>query len=121
MAVDAGIVFASNGKELALLDEATGAKLDSWLAPPGQSLTGNLLVTDNLIFLHTSQSTYAIDRATLTSVWSTNVAGDLALGNDMLLISDDYGLYAYQLPEPGTMGLIMGAALLVFLPRKKRA
>lgn len=114
MAIDDGIVFAAKGIELELLDEATGAKLNSWFAPPAVALSGNLLVTDNMNFTGTTQGTYAIDRVTLNMVWSTPLLGDLALGNNVLLISTTSGLYAYAVPEPSGAALVASASIACF-------
>jgi outer membrane protein assembly factor BamB len=111
MAIDQGNVFAANGIELDQLDEATGSKVHSWFAPAGASLTGNLLATDNAVIVGTTKGTYAIDRSTLTTLWSLPIQGDLALGNDVLLISTTDGLNAYSVPEPSTGTLLVCCAL----------
>jgi outer membrane protein assembly factor BamB len=110
-AITDGIIFAPNGSELDLLDEATGQKVNQWLAPAGQSLAGNLLVTDNLIFAQTGAATYALNRQTLSPVWSTNMTGDLALGDNMLVISNSIAISAFAVPEPATVWLLSCVAI----------
>jgi outer membrane protein assembly factor BamB len=112
-AFDDGRVFAGNGIELDELDEATGNVLRKWFAPSGEYLAGNLLVTESLIFAQTNRSSYAIDRLTLSPVWSTSSIGDLALGDGMLLISNASSVVAFAVPEPASILIMLagGAAL----------
>jgi hypothetical protein len=118
-AIDQGSVFAANGIELDHLNESTGAKLGSWFAPAGASLTGNLLVTDDMIVVGTTQGTFGINRGTLDTAWSLPVHGDLALGNNVLLISTTSGLNAYAVPEPTTIPL-MGGIIGLYARRLRR-
>ena len=46
---------------------------------------GNLVLTDNLIFVGTNVSTYAIDLATHQPVWSTANVGSLAISSNKVL------------------------------------
>jgi outer membrane protein assembly factor BamB len=61
--------------------EASGALLWSW-SPPTSSETsyvGDVLLTNNLVFLSTNTTIYAIDTTTHQSVWSLPTSGYLAL------------------------------------------
>ncbi|MCC7084350.1 MAG: PQQ-binding-like beta-propeller repeat protein [Pirellulales bacterium] len=120
MAIDQGTVYAANGIELSLLDEATGQKVNSWFAPPSESLEGNLLLTDNVIIAGTTKGTYVIDRSTLTNLWSTSITGDLALGDDTFLISTPNVLYAYAVAEPNAGTLMIAILLCTLLGSKAR-
>jgi hypothetical protein len=120
-AIDQGLVFASNGIELDLLSESTGAKLNSWFAPPGTSLTGNLLVTDDTVIVGTSGGTFGISRAAFSTAWSLPRQGDLALGNNVLLISSNTGLYAYAIPEPASFVLFSTLGLVLALFNRRRS
>jgi outer membrane protein assembly factor BamB len=117
-AIANGTIFAAIGNELDLLDEATGQKVNQWFAPAGQSLAGNLLVTDNLIFVQTGVATYALDRQTLSSVWSTNTTGDLALGDNLLVISNSNAISVFAAPEPATALLLTCAAIGMWRRRR---
>lgn len=114
-----GILFAGNGVQLDLLEEATGNLLDKWFAPAGQSITGNLLVTDTHVFAQTAQTTYALNRNTLTPDWSVNVTGDLALGDGLLLISNSGAVTAFAIPEPTCAALLLSGSLIL-LRRHRR-
>jgi outer membrane protein assembly factor BamB len=69
---------------LDVYDAANGAKLWSWAAPEDIP-SGNLVVTDNLVFARTRAATYAIDIATRQHVWSTPRTGHLALSSNGVL------------------------------------
>ena len=102
--IASGPVYVVNsiGNQLEARDEATGNVLWTW-QPPGNGETtpaGNLILTNNLVFLSTGVATYAIDLTTHQSVWSTPHVGRLALSaNKVLYISSqsDYTVYAYTL------------------------
>ena len=82
---------------LDVYDAASGAKLWSWAAPEDIP-TGNLVVTDNLVFARTRAATYAIDVATRQHVWSTPRTGHLALSsNGVLYIVAPERIDAYEL------------------------
>jgi hypothetical protein len=119
LAIDDGIIFAANGIELTLFDEATGNKLDSWFAPPGEALQRNLLVTENLIFLGTAEGTYGLDRSSLEIVWQSDLTGDLAFGEDMLFISTTSAIYAFAVPEPGSSCLVLATVSLIAFHRRR--
>jgi outer membrane protein assembly factor BamB len=44
-----------------------------------------MIVTDNLIFVSTEFTTYAVDLVSQTEVWSYQAGGHLALSNDGIL------------------------------------
>ena len=119
LAVDDGILFVRSGSNVSLLRESDGAQLSTWSAPA--ALTSNILVSENLIFAGTNSTTYAIDRATLQTVWSTPIGGDLALGDGMLLISNNNGVTAFSaVPEPSGYTLLMiGGSLIGWTARHR--
>lgn len=106
-AVADGIVFANNGIEVDLFDEATGAKIGYWFAPAGRYMTNNLIVTDNLIFTQTDRTTYALDRSTLQPVWSADVIGTMSLGDGVLLVNNSSTITAFELPEPSALTMLL--------------
>jgi hypothetical protein len=78
-----GNIYATNKTPMRLeaRSEATGALLWSW-SPPTSSETsyvGDVLLTNNLVFLSTNTTIYAIDTTTHQSVWSLPTSGYLAL------------------------------------------
>lgn len=87
--VAGGVVYVLNASDnqLEARDHGTGALLWSWHAsnPQETTITGNLLLTQNLIFLCTSAATYAIDLGTHQTVWSVPVTGALAMSSNQVL------------------------------------
>ena len=57
----------------------------TWSPPEGTPI-GETVVTNNLLFVSTSQATYAVDLATHGTVWSYPEAGALALSSQGLLL-----------------------------------
>jgi len=77
-----GQIFAINAGALNVIDEFTGAHLWTWEPPSGGSVTGNMIVTPNLVFLHNSTTTYAVDLNTQLEVWNYPAAGHLTLSDE---------------------------------------
>jgi outer membrane protein assembly factor BamB len=84
-----GVVYVldASDNQLEARDQGTGTLLWSWHAagPQETTITGNLLLTENLIFLSTSAATYAIDLSTHQAVWSAPVTGALAMSSNRVL------------------------------------
>lgn len=87
--VAAGIIYVLNmaGNRLEARSQSNGALLWSWQpADPLETLpVGNLVLTENLLFLSSSVSTYGIDLGTHQVVWSTPQAGKLAMSSNRVL------------------------------------
>jgi outer membrane protein assembly factor BamB len=101
-AAAAGHVYALNaaGNRLEAYDASSGALLWHWSpADPDDIIPiGNVVVTDNLVFVSTSTTTYSVNLATHQSVWSVPHAGDLALSsNGVLYIVGPQRIDAYDL------------------------
>jgi outer membrane protein assembly factor BamB len=89
-AYHAGVFYAWNGNPLQLeaRSEADGALLWMWSPPtntPIQGQQNDVLLTDNLVFVSTGLSTYAIDLTTHQAVWSLPYGGRLALSDQGVL------------------------------------
>ena len=84
-----GIIYAVAEGYLHALDESDGSSIEGWLPwqPPlaGESIVTPMIVTDNLIFVSTESTTYAVDLASQTEVWSYPAGGHLALSDDGVL------------------------------------
>ncbi len=84
-----GTIYVSNNaaRQLEARDEASGALLWAWSpSDASESLPiGNLVLTDNMIFLSSSAATYAIDLSSHQPVWSTPRTGHLALSSNRIL------------------------------------
>ena len=97
-----GVIYAIDSGELKAWDEASGNFLWSW-QPPGEALSGTMIVTDTHVLAGSDYSTYAIDLETHDNVWTFDAGGHLALGNDSLYIASSTGvLYAITLALPTT-------------------
>jgi outer membrane protein assembly factor BamB len=83
-----GVVYAVNGAQLEARSDSDGALLWSWLPPEAStdpfsafhgSTPGNVLATDNLVFVGTSVGIYAVDITTRRHVWHYPKPGRMAL------------------------------------------
>jgi hypothetical protein len=84
-----GKIYAINKAPIRLeaRSEAAGTLQWSW-SPPTSSETGfvgDVLVTNNLVFLSTNTTVYAIDTTTHQGVWSAPTSGYLALSENGVL------------------------------------
>lgn len=100
-AYDGKVVYALRDKTLALeaRNEADGSLAWRW-APPlaAQRWMGNVLLTNNLVFVSTDEATYAIDRASHMPVWTYPVAGKLSMSaNGILYINSTSSIVAVNL------------------------
>jgi hypothetical protein len=98
-----GTIYATNKTPMRLeaRSEAGGALLWSWSPPMGSetSYVGDVLLTNNLVFLSTNTTIYAIDTTTHQSVWSMPTSGYLALS--------EYGvLYVVESVSGSTTGKV---------------
>jgi outer membrane protein assembly factor BamB len=84
-----GVVYAVNDNPMQLeaRSEADGSLLWSWPPPAAGDVafSSEVLLTNNLVFVSTNLSTYAVDLTTHKAVWSYPVSGNLALSNDGVL------------------------------------
>jgi hypothetical protein len=88
-AYNAGVVYAVNNNPMQLeaRSEVDGSLLWSWPAPASGDVAfkSEVLLTNNLVFVSTNLSTYALDLTTHKAVWSYPVSGNLALSSDGVL------------------------------------
>ncbi len=84
-----GVVYAVNDNPMQLeaRSEADGSLLWSWPPPASGDVAfkSEVLLTNNLVFVSTNLSTYAVDLTTHRAVWSYPVSGNLALSSDGVL------------------------------------
>ncbi len=96
-----GITITAGG--LQAKDANTDAVLWSWSKVQLANLmVNNTIVTDNLVFLSSTTTTYAIDLTTHDTVWTYPKGGYLSLGNNVLYIAtggttSDGGIVAIKL------------------------
>ena len=84
-----GVVYVANNNPLQLeaRDESNGSLLWKWV-PPASADSGfksEVLLTNNLVFVSTNQSVYAIDRTSHHQAWSYPVMANLALSRNGIL------------------------------------
>lgn len=92
-----GVVYVANNNpyQLEARDEVNGNLLWSWQpAEQGEtSFTGNIVVTNNLVFVSTNKNVHAIDISSHNSVWKYWNPGELAISaNGILYIAVNNGL-----------------------------
>ena len=110
-AIANGTVYVVNGTQLEARRESDGALQWSWTpAETSQAPfemgypASNIVVTNNLVFVSTQSSVYAIDIATRTKVWSHSHGGRIAISrNGVLYITPLTGAAA---PLNGTVTAI---------------
>ena len=88
-AVAKGVVYAASNEvsELHAIDENTGQVLWKWPLPAGQQFTGNIVVTDTLLFLSSTTAIYAIDLEDAHQTkWTMPTPGLMAISPDAQLI-----------------------------------
>ncbi|AWB68452.1 hypothetical protein C2869_19480 [Saccharobesus litoralis] len=92
----AGRIFAARGNQLDVISEYTGQLLWSWISQDNEYLTNNIIVTRNVVFVQTYNTTYAINLSTQQQIWSYAAAGSMALNNDgTLYIVTASNIYAF--------------------------
>jgi outer membrane protein assembly factor BamB len=103
-AVAKGVVYAASNESHTLdaLDEATGRLLWSWTPPePSFQFTANIVVANNVVFVSTSKSVYAIDLRRHSTVWSASTPGTVSIsGNRMLFVSSPSDGTVYPATAP---------------------
>lgn len=80
-----GIVYAIQDSRLVARSVLDGAVLWRWTPPTG-SLLYTPVVTSNMIFVGTGETTYALDLDSRTPVWELDFGGPLAISNDTLFV-----------------------------------
>ncbi len=92
-----GVIYTVNGAQLEARSAVDGSRLWSWFPDEASTdpfggaygqASGNIIVTDNLLFVSTSTRVYALDLATHKTVWVFQQPGRLALSpNGVLYIA----------------------------------
>jgi outer membrane protein assembly factor BamB len=115
-----GVLYVGNGTRVDALDEVSGQFQWSWTPSNGQK-PSQLVLSDNTLFVTTDAATYALDLASHEPVWSFPKGGVMALDGGTLYLGDREGqLYAFRIPEPRSVALLMIAiAALVTAVRRQ--
>jgi outer membrane protein assembly factor BamB len=86
-----GLLYVVNSNAVEVRRESDGGLEWAWLPPEGQ-IGRTMVATNNLLFVSTAGSTYAVDLAARRTVWSHAAGGSLALTQDgILLIAGEDG------------------------------
>ena len=84
-----GVIYLANKSPLQLeaRDETSGTLLWKWTPTEANEtgFYGNIVATDNMVFVSTNSKVYAIDINTHTPVWNYWKPGELALSNNGVL------------------------------------
>lgn len=95
------LVYVLRDQPLALeaRNEADGSLAWSWKPPATtEQWLGNVVLTNNLVFVSSDNTTYAIDRSSHASVWTYPVGGKLSLSaNGVLYINTQSSIVAINL------------------------
>ena len=121
MAVGGGTIFVKAGTGVTMLNESTGENLGNWINPGGHTLQGDIIATGNLVFAGTNYHTYAFDRSTRETVWSTTTVGNLAIDDGLLVISNSTSVSVFSIPEPSTVSLLLIAGLSLARVGRRRS
>jgi outer membrane protein assembly factor BamB len=96
-AVAKGVVYATSNDTHTLdaLDEATGHVLWSWkpMTPYGYTFMGNVIVTDNAVFVSTGLRIYAVSLRNRRTLWSAPSPGTMAMSGNRTLFVTTLGDY----------------------------
>ena len=77
-----GHIYTVSGGALKVVDEITGNFVWTWEPPASGSISSNIIVTMNHVFVSDTVATYAIDINTRATVWSYPASGQLTLSNE---------------------------------------
>lgn len=81
-----GVIYAASNTQLDAISEVDGKVQWSWKLPATDTgFHRNILVTDNLVFVSTNTTVYAIDLKTHLPVWQYAAAGNLAISGGGIL------------------------------------
>lgn len=131
LAVTGGVIAVPLQTSLVMIDEATGSDLWAWLAPANTSLVSNVVMTQNLIFVASKDTLFAIDRTSQQTVWSELIGTDtpsyspnynLAYCNGTLYASGWSRVLAFSsVPEPSSVFVLLGGISALFAYKRRKA
>ena len=81
-----GVVYAFKGPGIEARGESNGGLLWAWARPDESYRATTMIVTRNLLFISSDNTTYAIDLGARLHGWSYPAGGHLALSSDGLLL-----------------------------------
>lgn len=78
-AVAAGVLYVVNSGHVEARSESDGSLLWTFVPPDGTPVAHPCVVSDNILFVSTNLTTYAVDLASHAPVWSQGPGGSLAI------------------------------------------
>ncbi len=91
--VAGGMLYVISNGKVEARNESDGTLVWTWTPPAGQTTSGTIVATRNLLFASTASHTYAIDIAARAVTWSYPAGGHLAVGRDgILFIAQESGM-----------------------------
>jgi hypothetical protein len=87
---ETGQIYSIDGGSFVALSEEDGSPLWSWESP-SENLYGTALITENLFFVRSSTTTYAVDLETREEVWSIEQSGEMTWSEGKLYIASNDG------------------------------
>lgn len=114
-AVADGTVYLVRNGGITALAEDTGDQRWAWFVSVQSLLSQPIVVTDNMLFACTKDTTYGISLLTHETVWTYPASGRLAISDDTLYIAGNSGvLHSIALvPEPAMAGIIVPSILVL--------
>ncbi len=84
VAVAGGVVYVVNGDQLEARRESDGGLVWAWRA--SAALEPTTIITNNLVFAHSANATYAVDLSSHRQVWAYPAGGNLSLSAQGVLL-----------------------------------
>lgn len=79
-----GVIYVPRGSQVEAHRESDGGLLWTWVLPSG-TVTGPMIVTNNMLLVATATATYAVDLSMHGNTWSYPAGGQLAIAKSGVL------------------------------------
>ena len=99
-AVNNGILYVLSANTVQARSTSDGRLLGSFMAPVGEFLTGQPIITDDLVIAGSGQKTYLFGRYDYALVQTLNRGGSASVGDDQVIIAGTDGTVAAYAAQP---------------------